>query len=179
MPALGVTVAIMKEGGAYLTLRQDFPVWCLPGGTVEPGESLAQAAIREALEETGLLVRLTGMIGIYSRVYSRAGGMHEVLFAAEAIGGDQRPDPSETLQVRWFPFDQLPERLMAVHRVAIQDAAAAGPTVARRVIAYPSLAKFSREQLYLLRDQGKLDLDAFVAELCATLDDEDCCNELG
>jgi hypothetical protein len=46
------------------------------------------------------------------------------------------------------------------------------------VSAYPTLARLSREALYLLRDQGQLDLDAFVAELCAPLEDDTCRNEL-
>ena len=44
MPILGVNVAIFQEGKVLLTKRVDFEVWCLPGGEVDEGESLAQAA---------------------------------------------------------------------------------------------------------------------------------------
>ncbi len=62
---LGVTVAVIDEDRILLTKREDFEVWCLPGGGVDPGESVAQAAIREAREETGLEVQLTRLVGIY------------------------------------------------------------------------------------------------------------------
>jgi ADP-ribose pyrophosphatase YjhB (NUDIX family) len=55
---LGVNVAVIEDGRVLLTQREDFPVWCLPGGGVDPGESLAQAAVREVREETGLEVEL-------------------------------------------------------------------------------------------------------------------------
>src|SRR5829696_4121412 len=61
MPSFGVIVAIMNNGKILLTKREDFEVWCLLGGGVEDGESLAKAAIREAKEETGLDVELTGL----------------------------------------------------------------------------------------------------------------------
>jgi 8-oxo-dGTP pyrophosphatase MutT (NUDIX family) len=54
MPVFGVTVAVLAEGRVLLQLRADQPVWNLPGGLVESGESLAAAAIREVREETGL-----------------------------------------------------------------------------------------------------------------------------
>jgi hypothetical protein len=146
---------------------------------VDAGESLAEAAVREVLEETGLSIRLTRIVGTYSRVSSNEGGGHVVLFAAEPTGGEARPDLAETLQVRWFPFDCLPERLLGMHRIEIQDAIRMDQAVSRRMLAYPTLARVSRAELYQLRDQGKLDLDDFIAELCAPLDEIDCRNELG
>ena len=54
MPGLAVIVAMIHDGKVLLTKREDFEVWCLPGGGVEEGESLAEAGIREVKEETGL-----------------------------------------------------------------------------------------------------------------------------
>jgi ADP-ribose pyrophosphatase YjhB (NUDIX family) len=54
MPSLGVNIAVIQDGQILLTQREDFEVWCLPGGEVDACESIAQAAVREALEETGL-----------------------------------------------------------------------------------------------------------------------------
>jgi 8-oxo-dGTP diphosphatase len=109
MPTLGVNVAIVTGAQVLLTMRADFPVWCLPGGAVEAGETLAQAAIREAREETALEVRLTGLVGTYSRPNWRAGGAHEVLFAAERVGGTLRTTTAETTNAGWFGLAELPK----------------------------------------------------------------------
>jgi hypothetical protein len=66
-PAVGATVAILRDGKLLLTRREDFEVWCLPGGCVDEDESLADAARREAEEETGLKVRLTRLV-VYTLV---------------------------------------------------------------------------------------------------------------
>ncbi len=63
---LGASVAIIQAGQILLIQREDFEVWGLPGGQVEAGESIAQAAMREARAETGLDVELTRLVGIYS-----------------------------------------------------------------------------------------------------------------
>src|SRR5919202_1058485 len=98
MPELAVNIAIMHAGRILLTQREDFEVWCLPGGAVDDGESVADAAVREALEETGLHVELTRLVGIYSR---RKGwrSTHLVLFAAHPAGGILHPDPHEVVEV--------------------------------------------------------------------------------
>jgi len=58
MSALAVNVAVIHENKILLTQREDFETWILPSGGVEDGESLAQAAIRETKEETGLDVEV-------------------------------------------------------------------------------------------------------------------------
>ena len=64
MSVLAVIVAIIEDGKILLTKREDVEVWCLPGGGVEDGESVAEAGIREAKEETGLDVELTSLVGV-------------------------------------------------------------------------------------------------------------------
>ena len=58
MTVFGATVAIFANKHVLLTKRDDWAVWCLPGGGLEVGESFAQAAIREAFEETGLHIQI-------------------------------------------------------------------------------------------------------------------------
>jgi ADP-ribose pyrophosphatase YjhB (NUDIX family) len=87
MAKLGVMVAVLDGGRVLLTRRHDFPVWCLPGGAIDPGESAAAAAVREVREETGLEVELTRLVGIYSRPRWSPEGNHEALYAARVAGG--------------------------------------------------------------------------------------------
>jgi ADP-ribose pyrophosphatase YjhB (NUDIX family) len=62
---IGVYIAIFQDNRLLLTQREDFEVWGLPGGIVEPGETLAQAAMREAKKETGLDIE-PALVRIYS-----------------------------------------------------------------------------------------------------------------
>ncbi len=120
MPSITVNVAVIHENQILLTQRDDFETWILPSGGVEEGESVAQAAIRETKEETGLDVELTGLVGVYSRI-----GLfdnHAVLFTAKVMGGSIRPQPGETIDVRFFSFDAIPEDLSLGHEKRIEDA---------------------------------------------------------
>lgn len=165
----GVTVAIFKDDKVLLTLREDLPVWCLPGGRVEEGESVDRAAIREIREETGLDIRLLRLSGIYFRP-QKEGGNHQVVFTAEATEGEPTPDGKETSKVEWYPLDRLPDRLFGVHRLYIQDAVRNGPAVVRSLNIYSTLSQYTRQELYAMRDQGKLDLRAVIAEICAPVE---------
>jgi ADP-ribose pyrophosphatase YjhB (NUDIX family) len=65
VPSVNVVVENDK-GDILLIHRTDNDNWALPGGAVDLGESVTQAAIREAKEETGIDVEITGLVGIYS-----------------------------------------------------------------------------------------------------------------
>ena len=62
------SAAIFNPTGqkVLLTRRTDNGRWCLPGGAMDPGESAAECCAREVLEETGLIVRVGKLIGVYS-----------------------------------------------------------------------------------------------------------------
>lgn len=65
---VGCAVIVENERGeVLLEKRSDCGLWGLPGGRVEPGESVIQSALREVLEETGLVVEVAGLVGVYSR----------------------------------------------------------------------------------------------------------------
>jgi ADP-ribose pyrophosphatase YjhB (NUDIX family) len=168
--SLGVSVVIRKNHSVLLVMHADLPVWCLPGGRVEPGESVDQAALREVREETGLEVRLERLVGVYFRPMGPIGN-HQVLFTAEVCAGEPHPHGVESLQVQWFPIDRLPDCLMGIHRLSLSDALSGGPAVVRSLDIFPTLSQLTRQELYRLRDEGKLDLAAFIAELCAPVEE--------
>ncbi len=92
---VGCSAIIRDDSGQILlTRRTDNGRWCLPGGAVDPGESVAEACAREVLEETGLTARVGRLIGVYSTPnllieYPDGNRVQLVVFSfeAEAIDG--------------------------------------------------------------------------------------------
>ena len=161
MPSIAVNIAVIQGGQVLLTKREDFEVWCLPGGGVEAGESLAEAAIRETKEETGLDVELTRLVGTYSRL----GGfpdIHAVLYAARPVGGEIRLQPGETIEVRYFPFDQLPQEMLRGQEQRILDAVTGKSGISMRQELHLPLT--TRKELYELRDRSGLPRQEFYLQ---------------
>jgi len=97
----------VTDGGVILVRRGTDPgrgLWSYPGGYLEGGETIEQAAIRETLEETGLEVQITGLLGVYSRPGGRT---VTVIFEAAAGCGAWRSGP-EVTEVRVFSVDEIP-----------------------------------------------------------------------
>jgi len=157
MTGLAVIVAIIEDNKVLLTKREDFEVWCLPGGGVEEGESLAEGAMREAKEETGLDVELTRLVGVYSRLGGGLQDIHAVLYAAKPIGGTLKLQLGETIEVAYFPFDQLPAELLFGHKKRIQDAihGTSGMSV-RQEVKIHDPKQYTRKELYEVRDRSGL-----------------------
>ena len=65
-PGASALIFDQSTGNVLLTRRQDNGRWCLPGGGMDPGESAAEACIREVFEETGLEVKVKRLVGIYT-----------------------------------------------------------------------------------------------------------------
>jgi len=168
MPSLAVIVAVINDEKVLLTKREDFEVWCLPGGGVEEGESLAEAGIREAKEETGLVVELTRLVGVYSRMGGGLRDMHAVLYAAKPIGGELKIQQGETLEVAYFPFDRLPDELLFGHKKRISDAVnhINGVSV-RQEVKIDDPKQYSRKELYEARDQSGLTRQQFYLQRLA------------
>jgi 8-oxo-dGTP pyrophosphatase MutT (NUDIX family) len=108
-------VAVTNDAGEVLLIRRsDNDNWALPGGAVDLGESLAQAGVRETLEESGIECEITGVSGIYTDprhvlLYTSNGEVRQefsVVLTTRASGG--RPTvSSETSEVRWVPQAEL------------------------------------------------------------------------
>jgi ADP-ribose pyrophosphatase YjhB (NUDIX family) len=164
MPGIAVNVVVLHEKKILLTKREDFEVWCLPSGGVEDGESLAEAAIRETKEETGVDVELTRLVGVYSRL----GGMpdiHAVLYEAKPIGGELRLQPGETIEVKYFAFDELPGEIAFAHKTRIADTIGgkSGMSVKQEIKTVGEIA-VDREELYAIRDRSGLSRSRFYFE---------------
>jgi 8-oxo-dGTP pyrophosphatase MutT (NUDIX family) len=121
MPDLSVMVVVQRGETVLLTQREDFAVWCLPGGAADPRERPDLAAVREVREETGLHVRLTRLVAVIARPHVSAEGRLTLVFAGEPVGGMVQPDPREVIDLGFFAPDALPEPLMLEHQQIIAE----------------------------------------------------------
>ena len=126
---LGCSAAIFDEQGRILlTRRADNGQWCLPSGAMDPGESAAEACEREVLEETGLIVRVTRLVGVYSHpdqltVYPDGNKVQIVAlhFEAEFTGGEPGLS-SETTDIGYFTLQELENlEFLGRHKERILD----------------------------------------------------------
>ena len=108
-------VAVTNDAGEVLLIRRsDNDNWALPGGAVDFGESLAEAGVRETLEESGIECQITGVSGIYTDprhvlLYTSNGEVRQefsIVLTAHATGG-QPAVSTETSEVRWVPQAEL------------------------------------------------------------------------
>jgi ADP-ribose pyrophosphatase YjhB (NUDIX family) len=127
-PAVNVVVA--NDAGEILLIRRtDNGNWAVPGGAIDLGESVAQAAVRETLEESGIECAITGIVGIYSDpkhviLYtSNAEARQEfsIVPTARPLSGQPTPS-SESSDVRWVTPTELPGYTMdRSMRIRIND----------------------------------------------------------
>ena len=115
-PLVGVGVLI-RDGDRYLLVRRaaepDAGLWSIPGGLVELGERVEEAAVREALEETGLEVEIRDLLGVVDKIERDDAGrirFHFVIvdYLAEVKGGSLKAS-SDALEARWVRAEEFPK----------------------------------------------------------------------
>jgi len=128
---VGVGVIIRNgQGHILMEQRSDNRLWGLPGGAIEPGESLVEAALREVWEETQLTIRISGMVGVYSKpsdgrivTYPDNGDVAQlvdIILVADIIDGTPTTS-AESLSLVFFPPEKLPGDLADPARHPIND----------------------------------------------------------
>ena len=131
VPTVGV---LAYDGDGRLLLVRDKPsgLWGAPGGIIDPYELPSDAAVRETWEETGVVVELTGLIGVFAG--PRFAGIYEngdqvacvaTVFAARVLRGTPRPDNVETADARFFLPAEIAgvpcqDHFLEIHGVACQ-----------------------------------------------------------
>ncbi|MGH2374210.1 MAG: NUDIX domain-containing protein [bacterium] len=129
---LAATAVIFNDAGEVLlvSLSYDQHQWTTPGGAVDPGESPADAAVREAREETGLEVEIEALYGVYWR---RDNEQIVFAFRCQVVGGALAPDGKEIVEARYFPSDALPRPMTNGTVLRIADALANGPVMVKTI----------------------------------------------
>lgn len=166
MQQIGVGIAIIQSGKILLTKRRDFPVWCTPGGHLAPKESIPDAAIREAKEETGLDVEISSLVGVYSMPNKWQDGSCEIILRAQPVGGKLLTSTNETVDAAYFSIDELPVNLIGWQYHQIVDALSGRSGGLSILDARLSIGQ-SRENVLHLIESGQTSLDDCLKELCA------------
>jgi ADP-ribose pyrophosphatase YjhB (NUDIX family) len=108
-----VNVLVIRDGKILMVQEAQkhcYGLWNFPAGHLDQGENIFDAARREAKEETGFDVELTGLIGVQN--ISNANNdkfshLIHIIFAADIVGGDIAYDPEEILDVKFFDVEQV------------------------------------------------------------------------
>ena len=125
-----VNVVVVNDAGEILMIRRtDNDNWAVPGGAIDLGESVAQAAVRETREESGIECEITGIVGIYSDpkhviLYTSNGEARQefsIVLTARPLSGQPTPS-SESSEVRWVPVSEVRDYTMdRSMRIRIND----------------------------------------------------------
>ncbi len=114
-PVIGVGAVVIRDGRILLVKRGQPPgegLWAIPGGVLELGETLQQAAVREILEETGLVIEAGEPIHTFDLIHRDSAGRvhyHYVIVDLRGtyLSGEIRP-ADDAKEAAWFDLDNLP-----------------------------------------------------------------------
>jgi ADP-ribose pyrophosphatase YjhB (NUDIX family) len=124
--------AIVRDSRGWILLekRSDCGLWGLPGGRIEPGESVTEAAVREVKEETGLNIEITQLLGVYSepdefRIVTFLDNgdvvqLVDIILEAKIISGELEPS-SESEALQFFSPDALPPDIVPPALAPLHD----------------------------------------------------------
>jgi 8-oxo-dGTP pyrophosphatase MutT (NUDIX family) len=126
---IGTGVMLLRENQVLLQRRKDNGLWGIPGGSLEPGESLEEAARREALEEVGL--EITGSLHLFN-VYSGRQQFYQypngdqiydvcVAYWTRDFRGTLMAEAGEVLELRFYSIDDLPEAINPLDQPILMD----------------------------------------------------------
>lgn len=111
---IGVRALVLHDDRVLLVRQHGNAEWVLPGGAANRGETLREATIREAWEETGVAIEAERLLGIFSTVYEHMTN-HVAVFACHPLHGNiVQPRPRfniEIAEMRWWPLHALPDTL--------------------------------------------------------------------
>ena len=123
-PAATVDIVIAHPGKGVVLVERRYPPlgWALPGGFVDYGESVEQAAIREAMEETNLPVHLRELLGVYSDP-ARDARRHTIstVFIASTDVPEALRGGDDAAKAAFFSLESLPTELAFDHARILED----------------------------------------------------------
>jgi len=117
-----ISVVLFRDEKVLLVQRAEEPLlgyWCLPGGFLEYDETLQEGATREVFEETGLIVNIQKLVGVY-RIDNDPSGFNIDTIYSGTFTGDVALS-HEHMNYRFFSKNQLPDLIAYKHREAIMD----------------------------------------------------------
>ena len=116
-----VNAIVLSEDKKKILLikRRDVPLWVIPGGAIDEGESPEDAVLRELQEETGCHTAIVRKVCVYLPINRLTGTVH--VFTCKVVSGAPKTG-SETGDIGFFDLDRLPRPFFHVHKEMIQDA---------------------------------------------------------
>lgn len=121
-------IMLDTQSRVLLQRRGDDGNWCIPGGAVEPGETIEEAAMREVFEETALIVDKMELFNIYSgqsqhHIYPDGNEFYfaNTVFICTEFHGDMRIDEVESKELRFFEIDSIPGNVSSSNIPVFKD----------------------------------------------------------